>query len=268
MRLASLSRLDRRVLGALELRRAATGERITTPMEIASASLGFVRNRSGLHVINALNPRKPDEILLAAHLKAFEKAPDVPPTHDVEFDIVITDPIGRYLPRMVTITLPRGAQTGEPITVDMALSSTAPVGQNWSGIRASLLRATTGGDVPLAGARVTLLRDSDDTELGSGIADERGEVLALAVGIPIIDFDTAPSPSPSPTPAPAPVQTKKVRARFTIETAPGLPWPTNPDAITESGQSWVPVSGDLPTLELETGRVLTDGLRFQLKEQT
>lgn len=274
----SRSLIDRRVLGALELLDAATGERITAPMQITSPSLRFVRNRSGFHVVNGLVPRTAQQEQLAQHLDAFDAAPGGLADGDVSFPVEIADPTGRYLPRMHTIDLPRGAQAATPIPVEMFLSPAGAVGQNWSGIRATLKQQVPGGEIPLAGARVSLIRDSDDQLLGSGISDARGEVLALAVGIPIIDFTVAPppsptpapvpTPSPAPTPAPAPVGTKKVATRLLIETAPGLPWPTDPDAITATGQIWVPVAGNLPTLELETGRILADGLSFLLEPET
>lgn len=269
---ASRSLLDRRVLAALELVDAATGERITAPMALASPSLGFVRNRSGLFVINAMTPRTAQERQLAAHLAAFDEAPAGLATGAMGFPVTVTDPAARYVPRIVSIALPRGAAAGEPVKVAMFAGPAAPVGQNWSGVRASLKRRSSGQEVPLAGARLSLLRANDDQLLGSGIADARGEVLALAVGIPIIDFTTTPPPSPPPggggaPPPPAPVGTKKVAAKLIIETAPGQPWPTDPESITASGQQWVPVSGNLPTLELETGRIRADGLDLLLKRK-
>ena len=165
------------------------------------------------------------------------------------------------------MNLPRGAAAASALSVNMYPSPSAPIGQNWSGVRASLKTAAPGGELPLAGARLSLLRASDDEVLGSGISDARGEVLAVAVGIPVIDFTTNAGPSPTPAPQPAPVGTKKVPVKLIIETAPGRPWPTDPDAITSNGQSWVPVSGALPTLELETGHIVSDGLDLLLKPQ-
>ncbi len=273
----SRSLLDRRVLAALELVDAATGERITAPLTLSSPSLGFVRNRSGLFVVNAMVARTPQERQLAAHLAAFDDAPDGLAAGALSFPVTITDPAGRYVPRIAAIALPRGNAAGEAIRVAMFAGPAAPIGQNWSGVRASLKRRSAGKEVALAGARLSLLRASDDQLLGSGIADARGEVLALAVGIPIIDFTTSPPPPPpppgggggggGPPPPPAPVGTKKVATRLLIETAPGQPWPTDPESITASGQQWVPVSGNLPTLELETGRILADGLGLLLKRK-
>lgn len=258
---ASRSVLDRRVLGALELVDSATGERITTPMKFGPPSLGLVRNRSGLHVINRLSPATPQQEQLAAHLNAFDAAPGGLADGAVSFDLTITDPTGRYIPRILTVALPRGADTATPITVPMAPASSAPVGQNWSGIRATLRQQLPGGDAPLAGARVTLKRDSDSAVLGTGYSDKRGEVLALAVGIPVIDFTADPGPDP------AIVGTKKVTTRIEIETGPGQAWPPNPEAITSSGQAWEPVAGTLPKPELETGRIVSAGLSFLLQPQ-
>jgi hypothetical protein len=270
----SRSLLDRRVLAAFELVDAATQERITAPMIFSSTQLGCVRNRSGLYVINALNPQTAQERTLASRLKIFEERPDGLATGSISFPVTITDPTGRYLPRIFKVSLPRGTSANQAISVPLFPAPIARIGQNWSGIRASLKRRVSGREIPLAGARVSLLRSNDNQLLGQGMSDSRGEVLAIAVGIPIIDFTTAPplpSPPPSsppPSPAPlAPLGTKKTAAKIIIETSPGQPWPTDPDIITTNGQNWVPMSGNLPTIELETGRVLSDGLAFLLKTQ-
>lgn len=262
----SRSLLDRRVLAAFELVDAATQERITAPMIFSSTQLGCVRNRSGLYVINALNPQTTQERTLASRLKIFEERPDGLATGSISFPVTITDPTGRYLPRIFKVALPRGTSANQAISVPLFPAPIARIGQNWSGIRASLKRRVSGREVPLAGARVSLLRSNDNQLLGQGMADSRGEVLAIAVGIPIIDFTTAPPPVPPAGPI-APLGTKKTAAKILIETSPGQPWPTDPDTITTNGQNWVPISGNLPTIELETGRVLSDGLAFLLKTQ-
>jgi len=259
---ANPSIVDRRVLGAVELADGATGERITAPMVFKSDLLGFVRNRAGLYAINRVAARTAQEKALRAHLSAFEAAPGGLADGAVAVDVTIEDPTRRYVPRMLSLALPRGAQTGTPIRAEMYPGAAAPVGQNWSGLRMALRRRAGSDEVPLAGARITLLRDSDDAELGRGYTDIRGEALVIAVGIPVIDFTTDTGTSPS-----ALVGTKKVTARIEVHTGPGQAWPPNPEAIETSGQAWVPDSGTLPKPELATGSILSAGLSFLMKPQ-
>lgn len=263
----SRSILDRRLLAGIELVDAATAERITAPMKISSSELGLVQNRSGFYAINAIHPKTAPQRQLAEHLDAFDAPPSGLVEGSVPFSLEIEDPKGRYLPRKKAVNLPRGDAASLPQVVEMFPSPSAPIGQNWSGVRASLKVEAPGGELPLAGARLNLLRASDNQILGSGISDTRGEVLAVAVGIPIIDFTTVSAPSSTPAPQPAPVGTKKVPTKLVIETAPDRPWPTDPDVFESNGQSWVPVSGALPTLELETGHIVSDGLSLLLKPQ-
>lgn len=139
-----------------------------------------------------------------------------------------------------------------------------PVAPNWAGVRATLSQTVDGNRVPLPGARLRLLRDGDGQELGIGYADQRGEVLAVAVGIPVVDFTTTPPANGGATPA---VGAKTVTARIEIHTGPGAAWPPDPEAIETQGQAWVPVQGDLPKPELRTGRLETANLALHLQPQ-
>lgn len=252
--------VDRRVLGALELLDASTGERITAPMEIHSDVLGTVQNRSGLHVFNSLTPRTDQQRQLAEHLTVFEEAPSGLADGAVSLVVTIKDPAARYVPRRQTVAFPRGEEDDSAIAVNLFPAPAAPVGQNWSGIRARLEQQVGGEDVPLAGARIRLLRDSDDAILGEGYSDLRGEALVTAVGIPVIDFTTENGDGDTDL-----VGTKKVISRIEFHTGAGQAWPPDPEAIEDSGQAWEPVSGTLPKPELETGKILTDDLTFLLK---
>ena len=151
-----------------------------------------------------------------------------------------------------------------------------------------------GGDdgIPLAGAHVRLLRECDNQLLGEGISDKNGEALVIAVGIPVIDFTAAPDPA---TPANgngagngaaggtptggagggtgngAPLvdfRRKQVAAKIEVKLGAEEAWPPDPDAIQESGQSWILTSDDpFPEAKLETGKILTVGFSFLVKPQ-
>jgi hypothetical protein len=257
----SRSILDRRALGAIELLDAATKERITAPVQLQSDALGFVQNRSGLHVINSLRAVTNSQKLLAEHLNNFLDAPANLADSALNFNIIISDPKGRYVTRNLTVSLPQGAAVNTIIQVTLYPSASAPIGRNWSGIRGTFTQASSAGPVPLQGARVTLLRDVDSVVLGRGYTDQRGEVLAVAVGIPVIDF-TADSNNNTL------VGTKKVTTRIEIHTGTGQAWPPDPEAIETSGQAWVPTIGTLPKPELATGQIVTAGMSVLLQHQT
>lgn len=258
---ASRSLLDRRVLGALELVDAATEERLKRQFVIKSDVLGFVQNRSGLWAINHVAPQTEDLRRLQSHLRVFDTAPTNLADGAVSVDVDVFDPKGCYIPRRISVSLPRGASAGAALQIPLYPSTAAPISKNWSGIRASLEQSSGSGTTPLVGARVVLKRDGDDAILGTGFSDERGEVLVVAVGIPVIDFSvTATSSSPL-------VGAKTVTSKIEIHTGPGQAWPPNPDAISSSGQAWVPVSGTLPKPELATGRIVSNGLSFVLQPQ-
>lgn len=266
MRLVNPIIRDRRVLAGLRFRDAPTGETVMAPLDLASDKLRFTRNRSGRYAITGLRAETAAEQQLLAHLDAFTQAPAQPAADSVSFPVTVSDPKGLYIPRTFSVDLPRGQDWDQPIEIDLYPSAAASVGSNWSGLRASLSRQQGQDTSPIAGARVRILRDSDGTELGQGYSDQRGEVLAIAVGIPVIDFTTTPPPANGGGAAQA-VGAKTVTTRIEIHTGPGESWPPDPAAIDANGQSWEPVQGALPKPELRTGRLETADLALTLQPQ-
>ncbi len=252
---------ERRILAGVRFRDASTGETVMSPLEISSDRLSFTRNRSGRPGVTGIRPQGAAEEQLAAHLAAFSDAPAQPAADSLAFAAVVTDPSSLYIPRAFSIGLPRGDDWADPIEIDLYPAPAATVGPNWSGLRASLRQQD---DTPLTGARVRILRDSDGTELGQGYSDQRGEVLAIAVGIPVIDFTTTPPPANGGSQA---VGAKTVTARIEIHTGPGESWPPDPAAIDANGQAWEPTQGALPKPELRTGRLETADLALLLQPQ-
>lgn len=256
--------VQRRILAGIRFVDAATGGIVRSPLTLGSPQLSFARNRSGLHAVTGLRPETDEEHDLAAHLDTFESPPEEPPAGSVAFTVTVEDPGGRYMPRRFAIALPRGEDWAEPIDVELFPAPAAALGPNWSGVRASLRREDAAGTAPLAGARLTVLRQSDDEVLGHGFSDRRGEVLVAVVGIQVIDF-TAPPPDGDEPPD---VGARTVPTRIEIHTGPGDPWPPDPEAIEAQGQAWEPVSGTLPSPNLRTGRVETADLSLLLQPQT
>jgi len=272
--------VERRVLAGIRFVDAATGGHVGAPLILESPKLAFARNRIGLFAVTRLRPETIEERTLAAHLDAFDEAPALPAAGSVDFAVTVSDPKEQYLPRRFAISLPRGDDWKEPIEVELSPAPTALLAPNWSGVRASLRRRQDGEDVPLVGARLTVIRDSDGEVLAHGFSDERGEVLVVVVGIQVIDF-TSPTPpddggdsdgadgdGDGDDDAPE-IGANHVATRIEIHTGPGDdPWPPDPAAIEAEGQAWEPVDGALPTPALRTGRVETADLQLLLQPET
>ncbi|MGB0659868.1 MAG: hypothetical protein ACPGNV_06775 [Mangrovicoccus sp.] len=264
MQLRSFDTIDQRVLAALEFLDANTGARITAPLSLSCEGYGFLRNRAGLYVINQVVADHWRERRLRKHLASFE-APLSQPGPGSEHELVtVTDPKAQYLPQIFDTALPRvGDDLRTPIQVELYPSPTALVAPNWSGIRCSL---RGNGDLPLIGARVRLIRDSDDVVLGQSFTDERGEALVIAVGIPVIDF-SAPANGNGQGQGNGAVGAATTLARLSIETRSTSGWPPHPDRFAANTTAWRPVQGALPQLNLRTGQILTKGLSFSLEPQ-
>ncbi|TVQ32933.1 MAG: hypothetical protein EA356_12880 [Geminicoccaceae bacterium] len=247
--------LDRRALAALRPVDRATGAPVTAPLAVTAPGLRFTRNRSGLFTVTGVVPRTAAERELAEHLESFTAPPSTPPAESLGFALTLADPAGRYLPRRLTLRLPRTpALVQQPIDVALFPAATAPLAPNWSAVRARLQRVVGGQPGPLSGARLRLLRDADDVVLGEGFSDARGEALAIAVGIPVIDF-TLPSNGDGDDDGSAVVGTTSVLARLAVHTASAAPeHPADPDAITATPFAWAPIAGPMPNVELRTGR--------------
>lgn len=258
--------VERRVLAGVRFLDAATGRLIDAPLILASSQLTFTRNRSGLFAVTGLRPETEDEHALAAHLDVFEAAPEQPAAGSVDVEITVSDPRKHYLPLRFRLSLPRGEDLATPIDVALFLAPSALLAPNWSGVRASLIREEDGVPVALTGARLTLIRESDGEELARGFSDRRGEVLAVAVGIQVVDF-TQPPPDDDDGATPG-AGAQTVAARIQIHTGPGeSPWPPDPEAIEAEGEAWEPVSGTLPMPALRTGHVETADLLLLLQPE-
>lgn len=183
-----LDRIESRALCALRFVDAATGADVdpTPSVRAFDASARLVRNRSGLRVLTAWQP-------LSTHTDAFETAPATPAPGSRSLQLAVEDPTGRYLPRIVSLALPRDPDPAHadqpdslfsPVSVPMFLATTADTGPNWSVLRVSL-RDLDSGDA-LGGALLRVRRNGD--VLARGMTDTRGEALVAVVGVPVMTF--------------------------------------------------------------------------------
>ncbi len=272
--------LDRRYLGALKCIDRAAGFHLTRLIRVSSDDLVFIRNRSNLYVIKTAAGLEP-------HLDAFDAAPDAPPAGSLSFDVDVVDPSHRYLPRRIAIALPRDADPAnadnddsifKPIEVPLYPSPNASLAANWTAVRVSVTRDVAGSaPVPVAGALLRVIRNSDNAVLSSGLTDQRGEGLVIVPGIPITQFaddqdDGGGSGGGGPPGGgppgggppggfepPTPVVVSEIAGRLEVSVATGTEWPANPD-ILEANHAANRVATE--TLTLRTGQ--TERVAVQL----
>jgi hypothetical protein len=167
---------DTRVLGALRFTDAVTSLPIDAPLTVIAPGIRWIRNRRAQWVI-ASAPG------LAAHEPAFAAPPAQPDLGTVQLSFAVSDPSGRWLPRLGSVALPRdpdATHAGQPtslfVIADVPLypAPAAPTQRGWA-----VVRATT-----LANALVRVVRDSDGVRIGAGMSDTRGEALIAIEGIP------------------------------------------------------------------------------------
>ena len=241
-------RIDRRVLGAIRLVDRATSNIITRPISVRAQTATLIRNRSNLYVISQAEG-------LTEHCIEFTAPPATPALNTVAVEVQVSDPLQRYLPRIVNILLPRDADPEnindadslfQPVNVALYASANAKVLNNWSTIRASVKRNdVTLGLVPVRGCLLRIVRDSDDVVLASGLSDERGEVLIIVPGVPITQFADAEEED-------APVTVSELPIRLEVSHGESAQWPVNPDVL-ESTHAAELLQTQL--FSLKTGRV-------------
>lgn len=183
-----LERLDDRVLCAFRCVDATTRTSVDAPLRIRSIAPPHPRLRSnsrGLLVVTEWAP-------LGQHNRTFAAPPAEPAAESLPLALVVEDPQGRYLPRLVRVSLPRiadpdvAATSGSlfsPIEVPMYAAAAAAVEANWAVVRVSV---RSGSDEALGGALLRVSRNG--TVLATGLSDWRGEALVAIAGVPIISF--------------------------------------------------------------------------------
>jgi hypothetical protein len=192
--------LDRRILGAVRFLDATTLLPINAPLEIHAEGASWRRNRGGWYVMTEAPG-------MHAYTTAWLEQPDDVALGSVAITLAVRDPSQRYLLRRRTLFVPRDpdpknipstAATRPPdflpaqddnlgsvfIPMDVVLypSPSASVASGWAVVHASV-GATP--ETRLAGALIRVVRDDDQTHLGSALSDARGEALIAIAGIPV-----------------------------------------------------------------------------------
>jgi hypothetical protein len=185
-----LERTETRVLGALRCVDATTRTPVETLLQVTIEGARVRRNRSGLYVIAGADG-------LAAHEAAFQAPPAAPPLGSILLQARIVDPLGRYLSRLATFTLPRDPDPDNlgavdslflPIEVALYPAAAAPTGANWALLRVSVTHAGSGD--ALGGVLLRVLQG--DTVLARGLSDWRGEALVAVPGVPVTTWSEDP----------------------------------------------------------------------------
>lgn len=180
--------VDARTLGAIRPVDASTGVTVATRLELRplEGRVELVRNRTGVWVIAFWSE-------LAGHAASFREPPGAPPQGSRTLRLAITDPTGTYLPRVVSVGLPRdpdpeNADQGDslfrPLEVPLYPAPRRATGPNWAALRVSLSEDGS-GDL-LGGAFLRVRRNGD--VLARGLTDVRGEALLPVVGVPMLTF--------------------------------------------------------------------------------
>jgi hypothetical protein len=184
-------RQEQRVLGALRCIDATTGVAIAERLQLVFEGASLLRNRSGLYVILGATA-------LPTHATTFAGAPAAPAIGSVVLRGSIQDPLGHYLPRWVSVALPRDALAAhsanadslfKPIDVALYPASAAPLGGNWSVVRVSVTDGASGDALGGALLRVT----QGSKVLARGLSDWRGEALVTVPGVPVTTWSDAPN---------------------------------------------------------------------------
>jgi hypothetical protein len=168
--------VDRRILGAFRCIDAVSNTPVLDAVTVQSDQLDVRRNASQIWVV--FDAPGLHELTTEFDVKSPWPAP-------LPFNVSIRSISRRYLPRKATIKVPRKlAPMGDPSSVmvlqDVVMypSPTATTLPNWALVRASVTKNNTNEGLPWAVVRIT--RNTDQTVLATGIANEHGDAL-LAV---------------------------------------------------------------------------------------
>jgi hypothetical protein len=243
--------VDRRVLAALRFVDATVRRPVTDAFEVTGAGVRTIRNRIGLHVIIEAPG-------FAAYADAFLAPPAVPAA---ELTLTVRDRSRRYLPRRLTVALPRDSEPGHadqagslfrPIDVALFPSPTAIAGVGWAVLRLSIKQTGTSRGLPFAYVRV--VRAADDQLLATGLADERGEAMVAVPGVPVTSWSTSATASPTASTVPVRVTAYFARDAFDAATG-GYPDPDRLEATFSSLPRSSETSFDLASGREEARRI-------------
>ena len=207
--------VNRRVLGGFVFTDATTGNSIPGTLPASSPGLLLKVNHNGVYAI--FNGPGFNE-------KTTEFIPD-PATWPApqKFEITVSDPALRYLPRRAQINVPQSLTSLAPQPVMLYPGPSSSVELNWAVVRASVTN-TAGKGLPYAFVQVI---KSDSTIAATGLTDARGEALLAVMGLGVQVSSTATDPVTDST---TPVTVKAWFDPANLTQPRG--WVPNPDDIS------------------------------------
>jgi hypothetical protein len=245
--MAAREQLDQRCLAGLVFEDAATRAVITRPLHLRAQGARFLRNLRAVHVLTDLAG-------FEDYAAAFEQPPVIPPEERVLLPIEIRDPSGFYLPRRLSLALPRAADPAaadavhRPVVVAMFRSPRAGTSIHWAMIYGRLERA--GAPLPAAVVRVV---DEDGNTLAQSMSVMRDRAAAG------IEHEQAAGRRPGAAVAAPPARwihfDERVLGRIAVPIV-GIPttiWGTDGDSVIVED---VPVT--LEVLPVDPGEQLVD----------
>jgi len=232
--------IDRRYLGAVLFVDHATKGVVRRSFDIEAKGLHFFTNPSALHVISSAAG-------LESHIHSFTAPPDQPGIGSTFFDLTVSDPLQKYLPRIKRIALPRNPDPQADdslfavVEVAMFPGAAASVRPNWSIVRAAVSLADP--ERPLPGSLLRLVREEDGKLIASGLTDRRGEALIIAAGLPVHNFVTGAELPDNELDhddwvAAGAVVEKDTAVRLEVVVDHALPWPVDPEVLEENRGQW------------------------------
>lgn len=271
-----LESIDRRILGAIQFVDAASEAVITDSLRLESVkSVSFVRNLSNIYVITAADG-------FEDFIRTFKPAPEYDVAKTREFNIEVADPSGRYLPRELSVRLPRnpeepgknadgryqykGDSVFLPQEVKLYRSPTAACCTAWATVRVTVVRGAK-GEEPVRGAILTIkgkTGDFKDQVLAEGISDGRGEALLMAPKVPTLTFEEpAVGGDDQPDAAESKVIAVEIDALLEVKGVPdgakGSVWPMDPDNLGWRAQD---IETGSVSVKLKAGLVRTIEVRI------
>jgi hypothetical protein len=178
------TRLERRVLGAIQFVDATTGASVGRGLQVETEAKVYWQ-RSGLLVIA-------DAPGLHEHTVAFGQAPDLPAVGSLSIRLKVSDPGHQYQATTVSVPLPRSPDPEATNSVLKAHSvklwrtGAAPVSPSWTVCQVTLV--VTGTETPIVGALVSLEAAGHTVH---ALSDVTGQATLAFVGQPLFTLDAA-----------------------------------------------------------------------------
>jgi hypothetical protein len=190
--------VDRRIFGAIEFVHGMTGVRVQGDLRIAAPGLNLRRNRSGFYVIREVQG-------LDAYSRAFDSPPVAPRQ---PFTLTVEDPQQHFLPRQVTLQLPRVLPQPEaqppvlPTDADNALvpqrvrlwpAACLPVQPGWALLRLRVELEGPGTTPGLSNVLIEAEPEVDGASVQRALTDHHGEALIVVNDVAAVLPDAGPA---------------------------------------------------------------------------